>query len=96
MSLSSNASSDWGGALVVKPKTAWRMLGCSNTYGYELLAAGALESFHDGRARKITVDSIRRYITRRLAETTGRRGRGRPRKVDVQPTSAARPESVSL
>jgi hypothetical protein len=55
------------GPLVVKPKVAWRMLACSNTRGYELLAAGELESFLDGRSRKISVDSFHRYIARRLA-----------------------------
>ncbi len=53
--------------LVVKPKVAWRMLGCGNTRGYELIAAGELESYKDGRSRKITVASIKRYIERRLA-----------------------------
>jgi len=53
--------------LVVKPKVAWRMLGCGNTRGYELIAAGELESFKDGRSRKIIVASIKRYIERRLA-----------------------------
>jgi hypothetical protein len=53
--------------LVVKPKAAWKMLACSNTRGYELLAAGELDSFLDGRSRKIVVDSISRYIVRRLA-----------------------------
>ena len=53
--------------LVVKPKVAWQMLACSNTHGYELLAAGELESFRDGRSRKITVESIHRLIARRLA-----------------------------
>jgi hypothetical protein len=52
--------------LVVKPKAAWRMLGCGNTRGYELIAAGELESFTDGRSRKITVASIKSYIERRL------------------------------
>ncbi len=52
--------------LIVKPKTAWKMLACSNTRGYELLAAGELDSFRDGRSRKIVVDSITRYIARRL------------------------------
>jgi hypothetical protein len=72
--------------LVVKPKAAWKMLACSNTRGYELLSAGELESFLDGRSRKITVASIHRFIARRLAAErqataaqTGRR-RGRPRK----------------
>jgi len=73
--------------LLVRPRTAWRLLGCGNTRGYELLAAGELESFLDGRSRKITVDSIRRYIARRLDATTAAPGepyrsrrRGRPRK----------------
>ena len=87
MPIPSTGLSDWEvGPLVVKPKIAWKMLACSNTRGYELLNAGELESFLDGRSRKITVESIRRYIARRLApavsptkETQPRR-RGRPRK----------------
>jgi hypothetical protein len=52
--------------MLVKPRDAWRLLGCSNTYGYELLTAGELDSFKDGKARKITVASIKSYISRRL------------------------------
>jgi hypothetical protein len=52
--------------LVVKPKIAWRLLGCSNTYGYGLLAAGELESFKDGKSRKITMASIKARIARQL------------------------------
>ena len=55
------------GPLVVKPRVAWKMLSCSNTRGYELLAAGELQSFRDGRSRKITVQSIKRYIERQLS-----------------------------
>jgi hypothetical protein len=54
-------------ALVVKPRVAWALLQCSNTKGYQLIAAGELESFKDGHSRKITVKSIREYIARRLA-----------------------------
>jgi excisionase family DNA binding protein len=54
--------------LLVKPKIAWKMLACGNTKGYELLAAGELDSFRDGRSRKITVESIHRYIQRRLTQ----------------------------
>jgi hypothetical protein len=88
MSVPSAGPSDWEfEPLVVKPKTAWKMLACSNTRGCELLAAGKLESFLDGRSRKITVESIRQYIARRL--TSGNapnkeshpRRRGRPRKM---------------
>jgi excisionase family DNA binding protein len=53
--------------LVVKPKIAWKMLGCGNTRGYELLAAGELESYKDGRSRKITVASIKAFVARQVA-----------------------------
>jgi hypothetical protein len=61
------------------------MLACGNTRGYQLLAAGELESFLDGRSRKITVESIYRYIARRLGksaepDTQSKQRRGRPRK----------------
>ena len=85
MSISSFLPCDVG-SLVVKPKIAWKMLACSNTRGYELLNAGELVSFLDGRSRKITVESIRRYIARRLAPAISPikdvepHRRGRPRK----------------
>jgi len=53
--------------LVVPPKVAWRMLSCGNTRGYQLLAAGELESFKDGRSRKVTVASIKALVARRIA-----------------------------
>lgn len=55
--------------LVIKPREAWRMLACGNTRGYQLLATGELDSFLDGRSRKITVSSIHAYIARKLAAT---------------------------
>ena len=75
--------------LLVKPREAWRMLGCGNTRGYALLNARELESFLDGRSRKITVASIRDYIARKLAGADDRvkeaapqgRRRGRPGKL---------------
>jgi hypothetical protein len=63
------------------------MLDCGNTRLYELLKNNELESYLDGRSRKIIVASIHRYIARRLeAEKTAvatprpRRQRSRPRK----------------
>jgi hypothetical protein len=53
--------------LVVKPKVAWKMLGCGNTRGYELLATGELDSYKDGRSRKVTVASIKAFVARQLA-----------------------------
>ena len=61
--------------LAVKPRVAWKLLGCGNTYGYELIAAGELESYTDGRSRKITVESIKRYIARRLAASNSKESR---------------------
>jgi excisionase family DNA binding protein len=52
--------------LVVPPKEAWRMLGISNSKGYELLAAGQLDSIKFGRARRITMESIHRLIKQGL------------------------------
>jgi excisionase family DNA binding protein len=52
--------------LVVPPKQAWRMLGVSNSKGYELLAAGESDSIKLGRARRITIKSINRLIEKRL------------------------------
>jgi hypothetical protein len=84
--------------LLVRPRDAWQMLDCGNTHGYALLNAGELESFLAGRSRKITVESIHRYIGRKLAAAsptnpalttaTQPRRRGPPRKL---PTSEAAP-----
>lgn len=57
--------------LLVRPREAWRMLGCGNTRGYQLIAAGELKTFLDGGARKITVDSIHQYIERKLIAAGG-------------------------
>jgi excisionase family DNA binding protein len=65
--------------LIVKPREACRLLGCSNTRLYELIGARELDSFLDGRSRKITVESIHQYIFRRITRvTTPPRGRSRP------------------
>jgi hypothetical protein len=88
MPFCSTAPSD-GAPLVVKPRDARHMLACSNTRLYELLAARELDSFLDGRSRKITMESIRRYITRRLPPSEGAspepqpRRRGRSRKTQM-------------
>jgi hypothetical protein len=65
--------------LVVRPAEAWRMLGCGPTYGYELLERGELDSFTDGGARKITVESIKRYIAKKLATAGTAKVRKSPR-----------------
>jgi hypothetical protein len=53
--------------LVVSPRVACRLLDTGNTRLYELLAAGELDSYREGHSRKITMESIRRLVRRRLA-----------------------------
>ena len=54
--------------LVVSPRRARYLLNVGNTRLYELLASGELDSFLDGRARKITMASIGQYIARQLSK----------------------------
>ena len=79
--------------LAVSPREACRLLSIGNTYLYRLIAERELDSYRDGRARRITMESIRRRIVQLLAaagatsaatEAAARR-RGRPRKVPLSP-----------
>jgi hypothetical protein len=54
--------------LVVSPRCAMCMLDCARTRLYESIHQGELVSYLDGRSRKITVESIHRYIERRLEQ----------------------------
>jgi hypothetical protein len=76
--------------LVVSPRRARHMLDCGNTRLYELLKNNELESYLDGRSRKIIAASIHRYIAQRLKKSESRAAfapiaaasrRGRPGKV---------------
>jgi excisionase family DNA binding protein len=55
--------------LAVSPREAFQMLGIGNTYGYELIANGELESYKDGRLRRITMRSIEARLERLLIES---------------------------
>jgi hypothetical protein len=66
MSIQSTGLSDYE-RLVVSPRRVKHMLDCGNTRLYELIKGKELDSYLDGRARKITVESIRALIVRRLA-----------------------------
>jgi hypothetical protein len=68
--------------LVVNPKAACRMLDCGTTRLYALLGTGQLESFRDGRSRKITLASIHRYVSRKLLEIDGAGFAGPPYRRD--------------
>jgi excisionase family DNA binding protein len=51
---------------IVGVQAACYALGCGRDRLYELLSTGEIESYLDGKSRKIVVASIDRYITRRL------------------------------
>jgi hypothetical protein len=70
--------------LVVSPRVARRLLDTGNTRLYELLAAGELDSYREGRSRKITMESIRRLIRRRLASERPASGKWSISKSDNQ------------
>jgi hypothetical protein len=70
MSIHSTGPGDLVGPLVVKPRTACLLLSCSHKRLYQLLSAGELESFTNGRSRLITVASIKLLIARGLAAST--------------------------
>ena len=53
--------------LVVQPRDACRLLSVGITRLYELLDAGELKSFKDGRSRKILLSSIRSYVEQKTA-----------------------------
>ena len=53
--------------LAVKPKLACHLLSVGTTRLYEILPE--LVSYRDGRSRLITMDSIRAYVARRVAES---------------------------
>jgi excisionase family DNA binding protein len=55
-------------AIVVSPSRAALMLDCGEARLYELLKAGELRSYKDGKSRKILVASVHAYIERKLAE----------------------------
>jgi excisionase family DNA binding protein len=88
MSIHSTALGD-DERLVVRPKVACQMLAIGVTRLYELLDTGELESYRDGSARKITVASIRTYVTRQLKRAaaepaSGRRKAPRARLADAE------------
>jgi excisionase family DNA binding protein len=73
--------------LAVSPRQACVLLGVGNTRLYQLIGSGELETYLDGRARRITMDSIRRRIARLVAAAQAAaqepRRRGRPRNFEA-------------
>jgi excisionase family DNA binding protein len=78
-----------GGAiepLAVPPRQACLLLGIGNTRLYQLIDAGELVSYNEGRARRVTMASIRARVARLAGTDTAGpapqpRRRGRPRKL---------------
>jgi hypothetical protein len=60
--------------LVVSPGQAQQMLNSGSSYFYEALLP-QLDSYLEGRLRKVTVESIERLVAARLAKAGGRKGR---------------------
>lgn len=52
--------------LALPPKQAFAAIGVGITKGYELIAAGDLETFKIGRATRVTTESLRSYVARQL------------------------------
>lgn len=65
-------------ALVVSPKRAEILLNVGHTTLYEMLNNGELESYREGKSRKITMASIKARIARKLAEDRGDFARSAP------------------
>jgi excisionase family DNA binding protein len=77
--------------LVVKPRKAGFMLDSGLTRIYELINAGELVSYRDGRSRLITVESIHAYVRRRIEASTPSVGKLNPDQVSRE-VSAPSPQ----
>jgi excisionase family DNA binding protein len=66
---------DLSAPIVATPNQAIQRLQISRATLYDLINSGDLESYTEGRSRRILVQSMDRYIQRRLAEEAKRRGR---------------------
>jgi hypothetical protein len=72
--------------LGISPRQAGQLLNIGQTRVWALIGSGELESYKEGRSRKITTQSIRARHERQLAAAHGAeaapkpRRRGRPRK----------------
>jgi excisionase family DNA binding protein len=77
--------------LVVRPKTAKALLNCSDETLYQYLNSGELESYKEGAARKIPLESIRALVQRRLDEAKASPPRKAPTAASNTVTSEPQP-----
>jgi excisionase family DNA binding protein len=75
MTIAHLQSPDSDGPLVASPNQAMKRLQISRSTLYAVLNVGDLESYTQGRSRRITVRSINSYVEKRLEEEAQRRGR---------------------
>jgi excisionase family DNA binding protein len=75
MSIIDLQTRDNDGPLVASPNQAMQKLLVSRSKLYELINTGELESYTEGRSRRITFESINAYVKRRLEAEAARRGR---------------------
>jgi excisionase family DNA binding protein len=61
--------------IVASPNQTMKVLMVSREKLYSLINTGELESYTEGRSRRITVKSIGAYVERRLAAESARRGK---------------------
>jgi len=86
------AVSDHLEPLAVSPRQACLLLGVGNTRLYQLIGTSELDTYREGRARRITMESIKRRVARLVAaagpigteiEAMPPRRRGRRRKLPL-------------
>lgn len=56
--------------IALQPKAAFAAIGVGITKGYELINAGELTAFKVGRATRITTDSLKAFVAKRVAAAT--------------------------
>ena len=79
--------------LVASPNQTMRAIQVSRKKLYELINAGELESYTEGKSRRITIKSINDYIERRLAAEAARRGGSTSDQVRSMP-NGSQPQTV--
>src|SRR5262249_58755683 len=71
--------------LAVPPREASRLLSIGMSRLYQLMRTGELESYRDGRSRRITMASIQKRMARQLADSAGGW-----RQINPQPPQASK------
>lgn len=54
--------------LALRPKDAFAAIGVGITKGYELIGSGDLVAFKIGRSTRITAESVKALVAKRVAE----------------------------